>query len=73
MRGLTSLEDVEKELGIDMTEELEDYDTLNGLLVSKLGHIPGKKEKVDIIYKGYEFHIIDVKDKMIRFVRVHKI
>lgn len=71
MRGLASLEDVAEELNINMDEELEDYDTLNGFLISKIGHIPTVKEKVDILYKGYEFHIVDVKDNTIRFVRVH--
>lgn len=72
MRGLTSLRDVAEELHLDMEKELEDYDTLNGFLVSKLGHIPSFKEKVTINYKGYEFHVVDVKDKMIRFVRIRK-
>ena len=72
MRGLTHLDDVARELGINMEKEQEDYDTLNGFLISQLGHIPHEKEKVEIVYKGYEFHVVDVKDKMIRLVRVHK-
>lgn len=72
IRGLAKLEDVAQELEIDMEEEIEDYDTLNGFLISKIGHIPSAKEKVDIMYKGYEFHVVDVKDNRIRFVRVHK-
>lgn len=72
MRGLTKLKDVAEELHLDMTEELEDYDTLNGFLISKLGHIPSFKEKVTVNFQGYEFHVADVKDKMIRFVRVRK-
>ena len=72
MRGLTKLKDVAEELHLDMEKELEDYDTLNGFLVSKLGHIPSFKEKVTINFQGYEFHVVDVKDKIIRFVRVRK-
>lgn len=72
MRGLTNLRDVAEELHLDMEEELEDYDTLNGFLVSKVGHIPSFKEKVTINFQGYEFHVVDVKDKMIRFVRIRK-
>lgn len=70
IKGLTKLEDVAEELGIDMEEEQEDYDTLNGLLVSLLGHIPNDKEKAVLSYKGYRFHIVDVKDNIIRYVRV---
>lgn len=72
MRGLAQLEDVANELEINLDEELQDYDTLNGLLISQLGHIPKEKEKINIIYKGYEFRVVDVHDRMIRFVRVHK-
>ncbi len=72
MRGLAALEDVAKELHLHMDKELEDYDTLNGFLVSQIGHIPNEKEKVNIIYQGYEFRVVDIKDRMIRFVRVHK-
>ena len=72
MRGLASLEDVAKELNLHMDKELEDYDTLNGFLISQIGHIPNEKEKVNIIYQGYEFRVVDIKDRMIRFVRVHK-
>ena len=72
MRGLASLEDVAKELNLHMDKDLEDYDTLNGFLISQIGHIPNEKEKVNIIYQGYEFRVVDIKDRMIRFVRVHK-
>ena len=72
MRGMAPLEDVAAELGLNMDEELEDYDTLNGFLISQLGHIPKEKEKVNIMYKGYEFRVVDIKDRMIRFVRVHR-
>lgn len=72
MRGLTPLEDVAEELNIDMDEELQDYDTLNGFLISKLGHIPREREKINIIYKGYEFRVVNVKDRTIRYVRVHR-
>ena len=72
MRGLTPLEDVAEELNIDMAEELQDYDTLNGFLISRLGHIPREREKINIVYKGYEFRVVNVKDRTIRYVRVHR-
>lgn len=72
MRGMAPLDEVAEELHINMDEELEDFDTLNGFLISKLGHIPNEKEKVNIMYKGYEFHAVDIKDKTFRFVRVHR-
>lgn len=70
MKGLVPLEDVEEILDIEF--EQEDFDTLNGFLISILGHIPKDDEQTIIRYKGYSFHIVDVKDKMIRYVRVVK-
>jgi len=37
-----------------------------------LGHIPADDEKAVLHYMGYSFHIVDVVDKMIRYVRVIK-
>lgn len=70
MKGMTPLEEVEDTLDIDMDQE--DFDTLNGFLISMLGHIPSDDEKAVFHYRGYKFHIVDVVDKMIRYVRVVK-
>lgn len=70
MKGMTPLEEVEETLNIEMNQE--DFDTLNGFLVSMLGHIPSEDEKAVFSYMGYKFHIVDVLDKMIRYVRVVK-
>lgn len=70
MKGLTPIEDIEEEL--DIKVEQEDFDTLNGLLIYLLGHLPADKEKAIIEYQGYRFHIIDAKNNMIRNVKVVK-
>lgn len=70
MKGMTPLEEVEETLNIEMNQE--DFETLNGFLVSMLGHIPSEDEKAIFSYMGYKFHIVDVLDKMIRYVRVVK-
>lgn len=74
MRGLAPLDEVEDELGIRM--ECEDHevdvDTLNGFLLSFLGHLPADNEKPVIRFGGYRFHVLDVKNNMIRTVRVVK-
>lgn len=70
MKGMSPLEEVEKTLDIEMNQE--DFDTLNGFLISMLGHIPSDDEKAVIHYMGYRFHIVDVVNKMIRYVRVVK-
>lgn len=70
MKGMTPLEEVEEALDMEMDQE--DFDTLNGFLISMLGHIPSDDEKAAFHYKGYHFHIVDVVNKMIRYVRVVK-
>lgn len=70
VKGLASLEEIEEILGIEFGQE--DFDTLNGFLISMLGHIPADDEKAVLQYMGYSFHIVDVVDKMIRYVRVTK-
>lgn len=70
MKGLAGLDDIEDTLGIEFEEE--DFDTLNGLLTSILNRIPSEGEHLSISYEGYLFEILDVKNKMIRYVRVTK-
>lgn len=70
MKGWAGLDDIEDILGINIEEE--DFDTLNGLLTSLLNRIPSEGEHLSISYAGYLFEILDVKNKMIRFVRVTK-
>ncbi|WP_455714334.1 hemolysin family protein [Anaerosporobacter sp.] len=70
MRGLAGLDDIEDILGIEIEEE--DFDTLNGLLISLLNRIPNEGEHLSVSYEGYLFEILDIKNKMIRFVRVTK-
>ena len=67
MRGLTPLEEVEDKLGIELSDE---FDTLNGYLVSKLDHIPVPDDTVT--EQGYIFHISHVKDNTISLVKVTK-
>ncbi|WP_310605423.1 hemolysin family protein [Anaerosporobacter sp.] len=70
MKGLAGLDDIEDILGIEIQEE--DFDTLNGLLTSLLNRIPNDGEHVSLSYGGYLFEILDVRNKMIRYVRVTK-
>ncbi|MDE6312992.1 MAG: hemolysin family protein [Lachnospiraceae bacterium] len=69
MDGLTQLAEIEEVLGIEITEE---FDTLNGLLISKLEHIPKENEKAVIEYQGYEFTILSIDNKKIGMVMVQK-
>ena len=71
--GETSLEEIEEEIGMKFDEEdCDNYDTLNGLLISKLGRIPADGEKDTIDLLGFKFEIIETAHKMIQMVRISK-
>jgi len=68
--GLTPLSEVEDELGIEF--DTEEFDTLNGFMISKLEHIPGENEIFVLDYKGYVFEILEVENRIIKTVLVTK-
>ncbi|WP_124066073.1 hemolysin family protein [Clostridium sp. E02] len=73
MKGMTTLEEVESALLIEFLEEDYDaYDTVNGLLISKLDRIPQEGEVSEISVMGYRFKILQVENKMIQTVKVWK-
>ena len=67
MKGLTELSEVEEVLNIEFDDVFE---TLNGFLISRLEHIPGKNEAASVDYRGYHFQIIGMDDNIIAMVRV---
>ena len=74
LNGMTPLEEVEEALGITFEEEdMDSYDTLNGFLVSRLGHIPKNDEHSDVVYGGYQFHILSMENKTIRSVKATRV
>lgn len=68
MDGMTPLSEVEDALGIEF--EGEEYDTLNGLLISRLDRIPADGEQAEVCEKGWLFRIIEVESNMIRLVKI---
>lgn len=73
MNGMTLLEDVEKVLDIEFEEEdYDSYDTINGLLISKLDRIPQEGEQTEVSVLGYRFKILQVKNKIIQSILVRK-
>ena len=71
MDGMTPLEELEEHFGIEFYNQ--DYETLNGFLISKLDHIPEPGEQFDVDYEGYNFKIISVEHKMITSVLMTKL
>ena len=74
IRGDASLEELEESLELEFNEEdMNNYDTLNGLLISLLDHIPGDSEKATIQYCGHEYELLEVQNRMIMSVCVRKL
>ena len=70
MDGMTGFEDVVECLKLPL--EGDEFETLNGFLISLMEKIPSDGERAVLHAYGYCFDIRDVKDKIIRKVVVTK-
>ena len=71
IEGKTPLEDLEEKFHISFDQD--EFETLNGLLISKLDRIPEDDENFSIDMDGYNFKILVVRNHMIQSVLVTKI
>lgn len=72
MDGMTPLETAAEVLQVKPGPEAEDFETLNGYLTARLGHIPTEKDKV-VSGKHFLFHILKVENHTIRKVRAERL
>ena len=65
------LEDIAAAIGpdFDVREQLEDVDTLGGLVFASLGRIPARGEVVQAI-PGFEFQVLDADPRRVKRVRI---
>ena len=65
------LEELAEAIGpdFDIREQLEDADTLGGLIFASLGRIPVRGEVVQAV-PGFEFHVLDAYPRRVKRVRV---
>ncbi len=66
--GLTPLDELEEELGIVFDDE--NFETLNGFMISKLEHIPADDELFEMDYEGYHFKALEVENRIFKTVSV---
>lgn len=66
--GMTPLEELEEQFGIKF--DTEDFETLNGYMISKLDRIPEENEEFEVECGGYNFKILKIENKMIKSVLV---
>lgn len=71
VKGSICLEELEDELEIKIHNE--DFDTLNGLLISLMDRIPADGEQATLIYQGYQFDVLETRNKMTHQVRISKL
>ncbi|MDD2972416.1 MAG: hemolysin family protein [Lachnospiraceae bacterium] len=70
IEGMTPLEELEEKFDIHFDED--EFDTLNGFLISKMDKIPDENEQFEITVDGYRFKVLSVENKMIHTVLVTK-
>lgn len=72
--GACDVDDLEEILQIGLPTE--DYDTINGFIIGRLGRIPTQKDltdnQSDFIFNGYLFKIIAIEEKVVSKVKVIK-
>lgn len=73
VKGSTSIKDLNDILGLDIDEENDQYDTVGGFIIDKLGFIPDDDCDQAVIYKDYEFKILYIEDTRIKIVRIKKL
>ncbi len=71
IEGVTELEALEKRFGI--TFDTEDFETINGFMISKMDHIPDRKERFDITIGDYNFKVLEVDHNMIQQILVTRV
>ena len=74
LAGTSLLVDLEDTLEIEFEEQdKENFDTLNGFLTSRLGHLPKENERTTIQFGGYEFSIVKVENRTIKLVDAKRV
>ncbi len=71
IEGKTPLEELEERFGISFEDE--EFETLNGFLISRLDKIPEPDEEFNVDFCGFNFKILKVENKMIQSVLVTKL
>lgn len=70
MSGMAPFDEVCRLLQISLEEQ--EFETLNGFLISLIGKIPADHEKFELDFQGWKFKVEAVQDKMIHTARVTK-
>lgn len=72
LTGSADLDDLSEELDIEI-EPTQDYDTLGGFMVARLGRIPNENEHPVVVEQGYEFIALVVKERHIAKIKATRL
>jgi CBS domain containing-hemolysin-like protein len=69
----TSLEALTEQLGIDLLdeEEIEDIETVGGLVADLAGHVPRRGERI-VHPRGLEFEVLDADPRRVKRLRIRR-
>ena len=68
VQGMARLDEIEELLGIEFPDE--DVETLNGFLINKLGRLPDDNEEISVLYEGYEFMAVEIKEHIFQQIKI---
>lgn len=71
--GNTTIDDLAKELDMELDMEEEDYDTVGGLIISLLQAIPEDGVNFDVEGFGLHIHVEDIQDRRIEKAYISKL
>jgi putative hemolysin len=69
VKGSTEIRKVELELNAEL--EADDFTTVAGLIISELGHLPSRGERLE--FRGLEFEVIEADSRRVSLVRLKPI
>ncbi|MCI8623612.1 MAG: HlyC/CorC family transporter [Provencibacterium sp.] len=70
--GSVSLDEVGKRMDLDFGDDA-DYDTLSGMMIDRLGHIPGEREHPSVKVEDVVFSVLKVSDRRIAKVQAERV
>ena len=73
VKASMSIKDLNEKIPIEIDEENENYDSLGGFIIDRLGYIPDSGENVAFDYNGYEIKILYIEDNRIKACRIRKL
>lgn len=74
-KGAISIKELNSNIGTELDEDSEEFDTLGGFIIDILGYIPEDGDTVVVEYDDLEYHltlhVVEVSDKRVQTVRIH--